>query len=269
MKPEERVRNACWGRDAQLDEQEILERETRARWETLRPSYNNWAAVSGEPYSEFDRIVDGQVQLARVTYQKQRAQRELDNSAAKWDRLTPQDAMSLQALLDQNPQEADLHRFLEDHPEYLVQVLGGGHGRYQISKKRLGSEFVPDFLVAEISSIGIEWHAVEIESPRTAACRKDGRAASGLNHAIDQIRDWRQWLMHNLDYARRPAEQKGLGLVGIDHRISGLVIIGRRQQYPGIYNEFRLQMIDRERIEIHSYDWLVDVARGNRRGSLT
>ncbi len=225
--------------------------------------------MSGEPYSEFDRIVDGQVNLARVTYQKQRARRELDDSAAHWDRLTLQDAVGLQDLLDQDPQEADVHKFLEGHPEYLVQVLGGGHGRYQLSKKRLGSEFVPDFLVAEMSSIGIEWHAVEIESPRTAVCRQDGLATSGLNHAIGQIRDWRQWLMNNLDYARRPAEQNGLGLVGIDPRLSGLVVIGRRQQYPSRYNEFRRQMIDRERIVIHSFDWLVDVARGSRSGSLT
>ena len=269
MKPVKTVGEACSNCDAQLDEQEALERETRATWETFRQSYNDWTAVSGEPYSEFDRIVDGQVNLARVTYQKQRARRELDDSAAHWDRLTLQDAVGLQDLLDQDPQEADVHKFLEGHPEYLVQVLGGGHGRYQLSKKRLGSEFVPDFLVAEMSSIGIEWHAVEIESPRTTVCRQDGLATSGLNHAIGQIRDWRQWLMNNLDYARRPAEQNGLGLVGIDPRLSGLVVIGRRQQYPSRYNEFRRQMIDRERIVIHSFDWLVDVARGSRSGSLT
>ena len=65
--------------------------------------------------------------------------------------------------------------------------------------------------------------------------------------------------MHNLDYARRPTDQDGLGLVGIDSRVPGLIIIGRRDPYPERFNEFRKQMIDRERIVIHSYDWLVDV----------
>ena len=257
------------GGGAQSDEQESLERETRAKWESLRPSYNEWAVANGEPLSEFDRIVDDQVEYARAGYHKDRASRELEESSVVWDRLTPQHGSSLQELLDKNPQEAEMHSFLEAHPEYLVQVMGGGHGRYQLSKKRLGAEFVPDFLVAEMSSIGIEWHAVEIESPRSAALRKDGLPAAGLNQAIGQIRDWRQWLMDNIDYARRPKERNGIGLVGIDSRVPGLIIIGRRPEYPSRYNEFRRQMIDRERIVIHSYDWLVDVARSNKSGSLT
>lgn len=257
------------GVGTQADEQESLERETRARWESLRPSYNEWAVASGEPLSEFDRVVDDQVEYARAIYQKDRATRELGESSVIWDRLTSQHGNSLQELLDKNPQEAEMHSFLEAHPQYLVQVMGGGHGRYQLSKKRLGAEFVPDFLVAEMSSIGIEWHSVEIESPGTVAFRKDGLPAIGLNQAIGQIRDWRQWLMDNIDYARRPKEQNGIGLVGIDPRIPGLIIIGRRREYPSRYNEFRRQMIDREHIVIHSYDWLVDVARSNNSGWLT
>ena len=45
--------------------------------------------------------------------------------------------------------------------------------------------------------------------------------------------------------------------------------IGRRQKYSSRYNEFRRQLIDRERIVIHSYDWLVDVANINYSGWLT
>ena len=161
-----------------------------------------------------------------------------------------------------------MHRFLQDNPKFLVQVLTGGHGRYQLSKERLGAEYVPDFLIAEGSSIGIEWYAVEIESPRAKIHRADGNPASSLNAAIAQIRDWRQWLMNNLDYARRPKALDGLGLVGIDSRAAGLIIIGRRHQYPERFNNFRRQMKDRESILIHSYDWLIDIARSNRSGSL-
>ena len=153
-----------------------------------------------------------------------------------------------------------MHRFLEDNPELLNQVLRGGHGRYQISKQRLGSELIPDFMIADVSSIGIEWHAVELESPRAKVHRKDGRPRSSVHHAIEQIRDWRNWLMNNLDYARRSVDQDGLGLIGIDHRVHGLVIMGRRSDFPERYNQFRRNMIDRERIGIHSYDWLVELA---------
>ncbi len=66
--------------------------------------------------------------------------------------------------------------------------------------------------------------------------------------------------MNNIDYARRSKEDNGLGLIGIDHRIDGLIIMGRRHNFPKHFNEFRRTMIDRERITIHSYDWLVDLA---------
>lgn len=251
-----------------VDEQEALESEVRARWESLRPSYTEWAAKNGESLEYFDEIVDGQVESARVKYQKTRAFAELYDSSTMWDRLTTEDFEALFALLETNPDEAEVHNFLKENPQFLIQVLATGHDRYQISKPRFGAEHIPDFLVAEMSSIGIEWHLVEIESPKSPVERKDGLATQELNHAIAQIRDWRTWLMNNTDYARRSKEQGGLGLVGIDPRASGLIIIGRRKNYSCRYNEFRRTMIDRERIVIHSYDWLLDVARSNHSGWL-
>ena len=268
MGPREQGDTAGEQHTDQMDEQEALERETRAKWEPSRASFNEGAAVHGEPLSTFDEIVDGQVRHERVEYQKERASSELEDSSVVWDQVTSEDAAALQELLDRNPHEQEMHRFLEDHPQFLIQVLGAGHGRNQISKPRLGAELVPDFLIAERSSIGIQWHAVEIESPRCRAHRRDGLPSSKLNHAMGQIRDWREWLMNNIDYARRPKEQTGLGLVGIDPRVTGLILIGRRLESNDRYNEFRRQRIDRERIVIHSYDWLVDVARSNKSGRL-
>lgn len=47
------------------DEQTIIEKATRDKWETLRPSFQAWAAESGESPSEFDWIVEGQVEFVR------------------------------------------------------------------------------------------------------------------------------------------------------------------------------------------------------------
>ncbi len=250
------------------DEQEAVENEVRAKWESLRPSYAEWAVRNGESLEYFDEIVDAQVESARVKYQKKRAFAELEDSSTMWDRLTPEDGEALLALLESDPDEAEVHHFLEANPQFLIQVLSTGHGRYQLSKPRFGAELIPDFLVAEMSSIGIEWHLVEIESPKCPVERKDGLPTQQLNHAIGQIRDWRTWLMNNTDYARRAKKQDGLGLVGIDPRASGLIIIGRRKNYSSRFNVFRRDMIDRQRIVIHSYDWLVDVARSNQSGWL-
>ena len=253
---------------ARVDRQEEIERETRVKWESFRQSYNEWAAVSGEPLDEFDRIVNSQVRQAKVRYQKDRVAQELEESSVTWDRVTPAHHASFLQLLATDPNEPDVHRFLAENPHFLVQTLGGGHGRFQISKPRFGSELIPDFVIAEASSIGIEWHLVELESPTLKVERKDGLPTQQVNHAIGQIRDWRTWLMYNLDYARRPIRQSGLGLVGIDPRAAGIIIIGRRQEHSERYNEFRRDMIDRERIVIHSYDWLLDVAQSNLSGRL-
>ena len=107
--------------------------------------------------------------------------------------------------------------------------------------------------------MGLQWFAVELELPRIKAHRKDGLQSCWLTHAIGQIRDWRSWFMNNLDYARRSHENNGLGLIGIDNRVTGLILIGRRTEYPERFNEFRRQMNDQERIRIHSYDRLADL----------
>ena len=257
------------GGASQGDEQGIIERETRAMWEAQRTGYEEWAALNGEPPSEFDRIVEGQVEFARTNYQRTRVLSELEDFSVIWDRVTPEECASLAELLNSSPKEEDAHRFLAENPKFLIQVMGAGHGRYQLSKPRFGAEFIPDFVIAELSSIGVQWHLVELESPSCPVERRDGLPTQQLNHAIGQVRDWRSWLRNNIDYARRPKNQGGLGLVGIDLRASGLIIIGRRQEYSARYNEYRLEMIDRERIMIHSYDWLVDVAQSNHSGWLT
>ena len=180
-----------------------------------------------------------------------------------WDRISPEEAEALREVLDNNPKELEMQKFLEENPKFLVQAMGGGHGRYQFPQKKLGSEYIPDFLIAEMSSIGVEWHAVEIESPRVKAHRKDRLQTSELTHAIGQINDWRTWLRDNLDYARRPRSQNGLGLIGIDDRVPGLILIGRRAEFPEKFNQFRRNLRDRVQILVHSYDWLLDVARSN------
>ena len=252
----------------QADEQTLLETETREKWEHGRQSFYAYAVESGEPFSTFDDILEGQVRLARVTYQKKRSATELEDSFVQWDQLTPEDSDSLQELLESNPGEEEVHKFLESNPRFLVQLLAGGHGRYCISKKRLGADYVPDFLIAEENSMGIHWYAIELESPGARAYRQDGLQSAHLTHALGQIRDWRRWVSNNLDYARRPREHDGLGLIGIEPRITGVVIIGRRGIYPSKYNDFRREMVERERIVIHSYDALLEVAQDNRSGKL-
>ena len=209
------------------DEQTEIETSESEYWTRARQSLLDESYRIGADPSEFMFDVEDQVASAVARYHKSRAS-ELDDELVIWDRISPGESAALRELLSRNPKEPEMQKFLEANKKFLVQAMGGGHGRYQFPQKKLGSEYVTDFLIAEMSSIGIEWHAVEIESPRVKTHRKDGLPASALNHAIGQIKDWRNWLRDNLDYARRPKSQNGLGLIGIDERVPGVILIGRR-----------------------------------------
>jgi hypothetical protein len=43
---------------------------------------------------------------------------------------------------------------------------------------------------------------------------------------------WRSWLAANLDYARRPQSEHGLGLIDIEPETEGLILIGRDESVP-------------------------------------
>ena len=152
--------------EPQLDEQAELERTIREKHEPLRAAFTEWVRATGEPSSTFDDFVEMQVEHARATYQKNRAHSELEDFLVRWDKIGSDDCAQLEALLETDPKEEPMHQLLNSNPKFLVQALTGGHGRYQLSKQQLGCEFVSDFLIADESSIGVEWYLVEIESPR-------------------------------------------------------------------------------------------------------
>jgi len=177
-----------------------------------------------------------------------------------WDDVTSADVDELERVLDASKGERELQKFFERHPNLLVQHLGGGHGRWVVPQKRLGAEFVPDFVVGELSSIGYHWELVELESPRNRMFLKNGDYSAATNHGVGQVKRWRAWLTANARYARAARDDNGLGLTGIRSNLDGVVLIGRR----GVGGEeagLRADDLENSRIAIHSYDWLVERAR--------
>ena len=244
-----------------MDEQDSIEREIREKWESSRSNYE----LSD---TEYDRWVDLNVKRELGQYQKSRVREELSNYLAARYRLTPEEMAALQEILEREAREPEIHQFLEAYPMFLTHALGGGQGRLQISKPKFADKLIPDFAIADLSSYGVSWWLVEIKTAHTPFERQDGRFTDQLNGAIDQIRECREWLADNKPLARQPEEENGLGLVGIDHEAPGLILIGRRHQYSSRYNRLRKNLLDRERIVIHSYDWLLDSARSAVGGSL-
>lgn len=157
--------------------------------------------------------------------------------------------------------EHDLQSFLEDHPELLIHHLGGGHGRYVIPQRRLGAEYEPDFLIGEAHSFGFEWEAVELERPDDSLFTDEGDPTAELRHAIRQIHDWREWLRRNINYARRPPGEDGLGLTEIDGVLPGLILIGRRDAVDPSTDNYRRRILEENRIEVHTWDFLLGFGR--------
>lgn len=180
-----------------------------------------------------------------------------------WDDVTTADVEAFRAALENANDERPLQAYLAGNPKLLVQHLGGGHGRWVISQKRLGAEYVPDFLIGEKSSVGHEWRAVELQSPTAQLFnrRKPCRQSAHLDEGIKQILEWRRWLAANRDYARRPTDEQGLGLVGIDDKCEGLLLIGREDHVKPEDNERRRQLGHDLRIKIRTYDWITREAQ--------
>jgi hypothetical protein len=190
----------------------------------------------------------------------------LAESFVWWDDVRPSDLESFRAVLDDAKDERPLQRYLANNPILLVQHLGGGHGRWVIPQKRLGSEYVTDFVIGERSSAGREWQFVELQSPRASLfVSSTGRQSKQLDEGIRQILEWRRWLEDNRDYARRPRSQNGLGLGDASSKDPGLLLLGRAADLDDHARQRRRQLDQELNIRIHTYDWILRQAESRLR----
>ena len=180
-------------------------------------------------------LVTVQARAADLTAEAAAIRSRVANAAAHRRRLTPLSVVKAAALSDYEvtdtptiveidefeqvislaENECPIQQFLENH-QCLLTALIAGRPRYCLPKPRLGSEYVPDFLIAGVDSLGIRWVLVELETPRSRVYLKDGRQFDEkARKGISQIGDWRHWLGENLHSARAFKPDGGLGLVDI------------------------------------------------------
>lgn len=177
--------------------------------------------------------------------------------------ICKEDVEALEAVLARpDAREEDVQQVLTARPPLLVQHLRGGHGRYVIPKPQFGGKYEPDFLIGERASFGLEWTLVELEAPKRAMFSKSGRPSKWLTHAMHQVEDWRSWLAYNKATAERETARGGLGLGEIDVRTLGLILMGRRTDIDSLTNERRRGLQTAHNMQIRTYDWLLDVCRG-------
>jgi len=126
-------------------------------------------------------------------------------------------------VLGDSRDERSLQSFLAAFPVVLGPLAPPGGALWCLDRPRLGSEFVPDFLLASATSVGFRWTMVELESPTERALTRAGLPARKLAEALKQVRDWRTWITDNVAYARSE-----LGLRDIEANCPAIIVIGRR-----------------------------------------
>ena len=179
------------------------------------------------------------------------------NRCADGDLPSASEVAALESVLAEAHDERPIQIFLAAHPHLLTCLLPMGRGAWCFDRPRLGSEFIPDFLLCTDTSAGMQWRMVELESPARTPLTQAGIPTQTLNHALAQVRDWRGWLRANIAYA-----QNALGFRGLDAECHASVVIGRRyaidQRHAARYRE-----LSDNRTTIMTYDRLLDaLARG-------
>lgn len=176
--------------------------------------------------------------------------------------ITASDIVSLEAVIDKAQDERPIQKHLQQNPHLLTALLRGTE-RYCLPQKRLGSDYVPDFIVGDIDSLGIHWLLVELETPRSGIYVKSGVQLDAVTRkGVQQVVDWRDWLSANIAYARERRAKNGLGLFDIREKTRALVLVGRRSLMPTSKDSARIEYRQSNGIEIHTYDWLLESLEG-------
>jgi Domain of unknown function (DUF4263) len=162
--------------------------------------------------------------------------------------LTLEVVEALRSVVAAARDERPIQEFIEAHPETIAALLGG-RDRFVIPQRSLAGKYVPDFLVCDTDSLGLRWLLVELETPQSSiTLSTKNELDASARRGVAQIREWREWLQNNLDMARRPTEQDGLGLADIRPRSEGLAACRFERQRRG-----RALSISRRRPNSHSH----------------
>ena len=110
-------------------------------------------------------------------------------------------ADSFELLLNDSEKEEELQIFLKTNPMLLHPTAN------IIPKKKLGEDFITDFVLVCNNAQGISYTLVEIEKASDKILTADNSLASKNSHAIKQTRDWDIWLEKNKAYLQGKLEK--------------------------------------------------------------
>lgn len=162
-----------------------------------------------------------------------------------------------QALINANHKESVYQDFLSQHAGFFFSHYDS---YITISKLKLGSEFEADFVnVHDKWSDGIQYEFIEIEKPGSSLFTKAGVPSKDFNNALQQIRDWKRFLIDDKSFFRKFLPGNNTRVIK-DSLLRFTIIIGRRTENEFI-NDKRSQIASEANIKIRSFDYLTDILK--------
>jgi hypothetical protein len=132
-----------------------------------------------------------------------------------------------------------------------------------IPRPSLAGKYIPDFLLADVDSSGVRWVLLELETVGSGlTLQSENSFDKYVRKGISQVEDWRRWLLENLAHARKDKAQGGGGLVDIRPDSDAIVLAGRRDLLRAPSRELRRPFEEKNRISVHTYDWLIERLQG-------
>jgi hypothetical protein len=165
----------------------------------------------------------------------------------------------IQLLHDTTKKERDYQSFLDRNAGFFwvdgVQFFVVG------SQLSFGADLNLDFVRGfDRGSPGFAYELIEIESPHTPPYNSNGDPSGRLNHALQQIRDWKRWITANLNsevpriFPSGQLNSEGQGVFKYK------IVIGRRSN-SAVHLDRRNQLESELGVEVRSFDYLTDRLR--------
>ncbi|GAB6012820.1 Shedu anti-phage system protein SduA domain-containing protein [Viscerimonas tarda] len=159
-----------------------------------------------------------------------------------------------ESLLSENKTENHYHKFLNDNAGVF---LGNDNCHLVISKLKLGSELETDFVtLSDGFSNGNLFELIEIKRPDIELFSERGTISSDFNRAIQQIRDWKRWLIDNPSWVRKYLPTVNTRIIHKSN-FNFKIIIGRRIANSHSIDK-RNQIANEIGAEIRSFDYLTE-----------
>ena len=180
--------------------------------------------------------------------------------------MTSDTADKFAALLESSDSEAEVQRFLEEHPWML-----SGHD-HLVTQLPLGAEFRVDFAYAWRGNGGDFLNLIEIERPDLEIFNSNDEFSQPFNHAVQQIVDWSGWCTQNRSYLTGVIKElldpvsKDIDF-SVEYLVPGFTLIaGRRAQISNVVRKRRFvaraNSVSRT-MRIQTYDDFLDSVRRN------